>query len=258
MFLKWISVNISWDKRILALQMLCHVVGIFTLIFYFNIWYLLISIVVSNILVNMGIGLCFHRMYAHKSWKTHPIIEKILHFFGVITCMGPAINWVGTHRIHHMTADTPSDPHSPAGKPLLTKILYWFNFWEKHHVSVKHVKDLIRNPTQKFFFKNYFTIIAIWMLALYLIGGVMSLLYGFFVVTMISIHSVSWITVGAHIFGKQDYKVKDHSLNTTFMGLYLWGEGYHNNHHYKPYSPDFGQGKFDLGYEIIKLIGIPR
>jgi fatty-acid desaturase len=255
---KWLSSHISWDKRILALQMICHVMGIYTLIAYFNVWYLLAALLLSNILVNSGIGLCYHRMYAHKSWKAHPIVENILHFFGVITCMGPAINWVGTHRVHHMTADTPNDPHSPVGKPLLTKIMYWFNFWEKHHVSVNHVKDLIRKPNQKFFFRNYFKIIFAWVLFLYLLTGTLGVMYFFFVTTMFSIHSVSWITVGAHIFGKQEHTVNDYSLNTNIMGIYLWGEGYHNNHHWKPYSPDFGQGKFDLGYQIIKLIGTPR
>ena len=250
--------NLSWDKKILILQLLCHIVGIYTLVDNFNIWYLLFAIILSNLLVNLGIGLCFHRMYAHKSWKTNSFIENILHFFGVITCMGPAINWVGTHRVHHMTADTKDDPHSPVGKSLLVKILYWFNFWEKHHVRVNIVKDMIRHSNQKFFFKNYFKIIFLWTLFLYLIGGKLLLLYGFFVTTMISIHSVSWITVGAHLFGTKDYKTKDYSLNTNLMGIYLWGEGYHNNHHWKPYSPDFGQGKFDLGYKIIKILGVSK
>lgn len=246
--------TLTYGQKIQLLQLMCFIGGPLVIIFNFNLSYLLISFVASNIIVNTGIGLTYHRMYAHKSWNPKlKIIEHIFYFLGIICAMGPAINWCGTHRLHHATSDTNRDPHSPVKKTLITKIKYWFNYWEVHNVEIKYIKDLLKDKKHKFVYKNYFKIIFIYITVLYLIN-IDLFLYGFLVTTMFSLHFVSWITVGAHIFGTRDQHTKDRSLNTNIMGLFLWGEGYHNNHHWKPSSPNFGFDKFDLGYKIICLL----
>jgi len=40
----------------------------------------------------------------------------------------------------------------------------------------------------------------------------------------------------------------------------MWGEGWHNNHHYKPTSYEFGQGwkQPDIGKHLIRIIAKPE
>jgi len=193
------------------MQGLCFFGGPLIIFFHFNLTYLILSFIAANLIVNLGIGLCYHRMYAHRAWKPrNSFVEMILYFLGIISTMGPITNWAGTHRLHHATADTDKDPHSPVGKPLWKKIAYWFNYWEKHEVSPKLIKDLLRQEKHKFVHKNYFKILFTYMLILSIID-INLLLYGYFVTTMFILHSVSWITVGAHIWGKRDHDTNDKS-----------------------------------------------
>lgn len=246
--------GLSWNHKIKIMQGLCFFGGPLVLFFHFNFAYLVLSFIAANLIVNLGIGLCYHRMYAHRSWKPRSsFVEAILYFLGIICTMGPVTNWAGTHRLHHATADTDKDPHSPVGKPLWKKIAYWFNYWEKHEVSPKLIKDLLRQDKHKFVHKNYFKLLFTYIIILGIID-IELLLYGYIVTTMFILHFVSWITVGAHIWGHREHETNDKSLNTNIMGWFLWGEGYHNNHHANSSNYDFGRGKFDLGARVIEFL----
>lgn len=244
--------GISWNHKIKILQGVCFFGGPLVLFFHMNWLYFLASFIAANIIVNLGIGLCYHRMYAHGSWKPRSdFVEMILYFLGIICTMGPVTNWAATHRLHHRTADTDQDPHSPVDKSIWKRTAYWFNYWEKHNVNPRIIKDLLKDSKHKFVHNNYFKILLTYMFVLALID-IDLFLYGYVVTTMFALHFVSWITVGAHIWGDREHDTEDRSLNTKTMGWFLWGEGYHNNHHANPRSAQFGQN--DIGYRLIRWL----
>jgi len=252
--------KISWNEKIKFLQLLCFIGGPLVLLLNFNVFYLLYSIIASWFIVHIGISVGMHRCFAHCSWKPkNKFIEIIIHFLSTINVVGSSITWVGTHRLHHETADTDNDPHKIAGQPFLVKLKYWFNFWPSHRVSPLLIKDLMEDPIHKFFHRNYFKILFSYMAILALID-INLFLYGFIVTTMFSLHTISWITVGAHIIGTKQNPTLDDSRNTFIMGLFMWGEGWHNNHHYKPTSYEFGQGwkQPDIGKHLIRIIAKPE
>lgn len=249
----------SNNKKIKILQGLCFFGGPLVLLFNFNLTYLLLSWLFSWIVVHIGISVGMHRCFSHTSWQPrNRFILIVLHFLALINVVGSSIAWTGTHRQHHAYSDTDRDPHRIEGQTAWTKIKYWFNYWPTHKVELRFVKDLIRDPYHKFFHKHYFTILYAYMLALYFIH-IDLFLYGFVVATMFSLHTISWITVGAHIFGHQDHDV-DSSKNTWFMGLYMWGEGWHNNHHKAPWSYAFGWNRRqpDFGKWLIEKLAKPN
>lgn len=251
--------NLSWNARIKILQAICFIGGPLVIIFNFNLLYLFLAWLFSYLSVHIGVSLGLHRCFSHRSWiPKHKITLVILHFLSLINIVGSSITWTGTHRLHHKHADSEKDPHGVAGKTFFTKIKYWFNFWPSHPIDIKVVRDLINDPMHKFFHRNYFKILFSYI-AILLVIDVNLFLYGFVVATMFSLHTISWITVGAHIFGKQaDFKA-DTSKNTFLMGTYMWGEGWHNNHHAKPWSYEFGWNKYqpDLGKHVIRLLAEP-
>jgi hypothetical protein len=55
----------------------------------------------------------YHRGLAHRSltFRTGP--ERVLLLTGNWVTGTDAVGWVAMHRLHHLTADTPDDPHSP-------------------------------------------------------------------------------------------------------------------------------------------------
>lgn len=250
--------NLSWNFRIKALQAMCYIGGPIVLIFNWDLWYFLGAWAWHWFAGHMGVSIGLHRCFAHGSFQPrNKFVEVMLHFFAVIATVGSSITWTGTHRMHHKFADTDKDPHGIDDKDTWTRIKYWFNYWPAHLVEVKVVKDHLTDPTHKWFHRNYFKILIGWM-ALLAIIDINLFLYGYLVSTMITLHIISWITVGAHIFGHTDTDV-DSSKNTIIMGTYMWGEGWHNNHHAKPWSYEFGWNKWqpDIGKHVIRLLAAP-
>jgi stearoyl-CoA desaturase (delta-9 desaturase) len=252
--------NLSWNTKIKLLQGLCFFGGPLVLIFNWNFEYLMLSIFASWVIVHLGVSIGLHRSFSHRSWEPrNKIILVILHFLSIINIVGSTITWTGTHRLHHRYSDTDKDPHRVSEQSRWSIIKTWFNYWPSHQVSLKIVKDLTRDTYHKFFHRHYFKIIIAYMVLL-LVVDLNLFMYGFIVTTMISLHTISWITVGAHLFGHIDTDLKkDSAKNTYIMGLYMWGEGWHNNHHAKPWAYNFGWHwwQIDLGKWTIQLLGKP-
>ncbi len=61
----------------------------------------------------LGITLSFHRQLSHRSFQTPKWLEYALAYCGVLAVQGDPIEWVSSHRYHHLHTDTPLDPHSP-------------------------------------------------------------------------------------------------------------------------------------------------
>lgn len=251
--------NLSWNTRIKAIQALCYIGGPLVIIFNFNPWYLFFAWAWYWFAGHMGVSLGLHRAFAHRSWAPrNKVIAAVIHFFAVISAVGSSVTWTGTHRMHHKFSDTDKDPHRIDGSSTWTRIKYWFNYWPSHRVETKYVKDLLKDPMHRWFHRHYFKVLGGWMLLLLLIHPDL-FMYGFMVSTMFTLHTISWITVGAHIFGHTDHEC-DSSKNTAIMGTYMWGEGWHNNHHAKPWTYEFGWGakQPDIGKWMIRLLGNPE
>src|SRR5438105_8564891 len=49
----------------------------------------------------LGIGLGYHRMLSHRSFRAHPVIKFILLVLGSMALQGSSIEWAATHIKHH-------------------------------------------------------------------------------------------------------------------------------------------------------------
>lgn len=61
----------------------------------------------------MGITVGFHRLFAHRSFKTSPAVTAAFAVLGSWAAQGPILHWVSNHRRHHKWSDRSGDPHSP-------------------------------------------------------------------------------------------------------------------------------------------------
>src|SRR5438876_9339873 len=62
---------------------------------------------------SLGIGMGYHRLLTHRSYKTPKWVEYFLTVCGTLALEGGPIFWVATHRIHHQNSDREGDPHTP-------------------------------------------------------------------------------------------------------------------------------------------------
>ncbi len=62
---------------------------------------------------HVGICMGYHRLLTHRGYKVSRGLEYLLTICGTLALEGGPVAWVGTHRIHHQSADHEGDPHTP-------------------------------------------------------------------------------------------------------------------------------------------------
>src|SRR6516165_11748032 len=82
--------------------------------FFFFSWSRLAVMAILYILaINVGIGMCYHRLLTHRGYQTPKWVEYLMSIFATMSLEGGPIFWVSTHRVHHQLSDQEGDPHTP-------------------------------------------------------------------------------------------------------------------------------------------------
>jgi stearoyl-CoA desaturase (delta-9 desaturase) len=207
----------------------------------------------------IGVSLVYHRYFAHRTFRTSRAMQFVLGLYGTMTVLGGPLWWAQTHREHHRHADTPDDIHSPYYQGFIYSHCGWF-LDEKHRsVDLSAVRDLARFP-ELLWLERWSDALKLAYVALcYGAFGVVGIVWGFFVPTVITMQMVHWIQSISHsIGGYRRYPLADDSRNHWLFGILSLGEGFHHNHHCFPHSARLGLRwwEFDFGYWI--LIGLSR
>jgi len=201
-------------------------------IFYFLMGYILIS--------GLGNNVGLHRWAGHRAIELGKYSKNIVLYFSLMACQGHPIWWAAVHRgQHHKFSDTDKDSHSPInGK--------WHAFfgWELKHdpstVNYKYAVDLMRDPILIKTSKYYEAII----ITSWIIVGLFSvdlLLWMFILPTVLALHLEGMVNLFCHTnYGYRNFDTTDNSRNIFLLGLFDWGNGWHNNHHAKASAYDFG------------------
>lgn len=231
-------------------QVLFTIITIALLFFGFSIWWWMLSIFVYFLTGCLGVTVTYHRYLSHKSFKMPTALEYLFSVFAALGGTGSSIGWVMVHKSHHKYSDRDGDPHSP-------HIGGWKNMFSlyQYNVNILHVRPLLKSKFHLFLHKYYYLILAAWA-AILLCFGLNVLLFAFIVPVAIQIWTSNISNYGNHMWGYKNYDTKDNSRNTWWIALITWGEGWHNNHHAKPWSHTFKLKwwEFDISGAIIKVI----
>ena len=95
------------------------------------------------IATGMGITVGYHRYYAHVTFKTNPVIQFLVLFFGSAAFEQSALTWSSGHRDHHRYVDTALDPYS-IKKGFWYAHIGWMTLW-KQEPDYRNAKDLLKN-----------------------------------------------------------------------------------------------------------------
>jgi stearoyl-CoA desaturase (delta-9 desaturase) len=174
-----------------------------------------------------------HRLLSHRSFKTHVWFERFVSVIGVLTTVGSPLAWVAIHRQHHRAAETPEDPHSPYQ---IGNFRAWFGIWPKITLDTKLIRDMRQDKFQRALHKHYLWIIAAYVLMLFVIFGPLAIIFGYCIPASLCLHSSSAIIVIAHRHGYKTHACRDQSRNSWIANIITLGEGWHNNHHARPWA----------------------
>ena len=177
----------------------------------------------------------YHRYFSHRSYKTNPIIEHFLLFFGAIAVQGSALRWSFDHRLHHAYVDTDKDPYS-INRGFWYAHFIWF-FDRPIEIDPKLASDLMRNKRVMFQHKYYGTYTIIGNLIVISLVGL--LFHNFFAAFLFAglfrlfmLHHFTWfINSLAHTWGAKTYSKEHTAVDNYVISLLTFGEGYHFYHH---------------------------
>jgi stearoyl-CoA desaturase (delta-9 desaturase) len=96
----------------------------------------------------------------------------------------------------------------------------------------ENVRDLTRYPELVWLNKApHLPAVAV-AIALFALGGMHALIWGFFVSTVLLWHGTFTINSLSHLIGRRRYSTSDDSRNNWVLAVITMGEGWHNNHHH--------------------------
>jgi fatty-acid desaturase len=227
--------------------------------FYFLSWKNFVIMVIGNWIVgSLGVGLGYHRLLTHRSFKAPKWLEYTLTTFGTMSMQDDAMKWVATHRMHHAHTETDKDPHS-------TRPGFWWAHMEwvvkgtaqDHDEATfkKYIPDLLKDRFQVALANYYLVPIVLSGFLLYAIGGWGAVLWGVFARVVVGWHTTWFVNSLAHYSGKRPFQTKDDSTNNWFVAWLTFGEGWHNNHHAFPTSARHGLRwyQFDMNWITIRV-----
>jgi stearoyl-CoA desaturase (delta-9 desaturase) len=217
----------------------------------------LVGLAVAVYLVRMfGITAGYHRYFAHRAFKAGRVVQLALAWLGGMSAQKGALWWAAHHRDHHRWSDTPEDLHSPIQQGFLWSHAGWFLVRRYERTKLERIGDFARFPELRWLDRWHLVPPLALGAALFAIGGVPWLLWGFFVSTAVLWHGTFVINSLAHVMGRRRYETGDESRNSLILALVTLGEGWHNNHHF--YASSANQGWFwwelDPSYTALRLL----
>lgn len=210
----------------------------------------------------MSITAGYHRLWAHKTYDAHPLLQWFFAIGGAFALQNSALHWSSDHRVHHKFVDeNDKDPYS-------AKRGFWFShigwmlreYQKQQYDDYSNVRDLQKNSIVMWQHKHYLALtvatnVGIPLLLGFLTDSYLGMLLSVGVLRLVlSHHFTFFINSLAHIWGSQPYTDQNSARDNGILAFLTYGEGYHNFHHIFEY--DYRNGirwwQFDPTKWLIK------
>ncbi len=247
--------TINWRNAIMVTSF--HILAI-PILWTFS-WQNLAALLIGNWIVgSLGVGLGWHRLLTHRSFKAPKWLEYILSTFATMSMQDPPDKWIATHRMHHAFTDTDKDPHSIRPGFWWAQIgwVVWGKAQDHDEATLKkYVPDLLKDKGHVLISRFYLIPIAVSIVILFALGGWSMVVWGCFARVVFGWHTTWFVNSLAHIYGQRPHDTGDMSTNNWFVAILTFGEGWHNNHHMWPTSARHGTAwyQFDMNWIAIRI-----
>ncbi len=268
-----VTVKEGLNTGTLAIIILFHL-GAAAALFFFSWERLLVMSILYVLAINVGIGMCYHRLLTHRGYQVPKWIEYAMTVCATLALEGGPIFWVSTHRVHHQLSDQQGDPHTPREGAWWAHT-GWIFFGEALHSQPaalsRYSPDLARDRFHVWLSKWHWVPMVISGLLLvglgWAFGGPVNalgmLLWGVFLRVTLGLHATWLVNSATHLWGSRRFQTRDDSRNSWWVALLTGGEGWHNNHHAHPVSARHGLTWYEVdpnfwGIWILAKLGLAK
>jgi stearoyl-CoA desaturase (delta-9 desaturase) len=240
--------------------------GAVAALFFFSWSGLIIAVVLYVLSINVGIGMCYHRLLTHRGYSVPKWVEYGMAICATLALEGGPMFWVATHRVHHQLSDHEGDPHSPnegGWWAHIGWILCGMSMSTQTEMMARYAPDLARQPFYVKLSKYHWVPTVVLGLSLLAIGGWSWLLWGIALRITLGLHGTWLVNSATHLWGSRRFETKDMSRNSWWVALVTGGEGWHNNHHAHPVSARHGLKWYEIdpnyyGIWLLKCVGLAK
>ncbi len=243
-------------------------------LFFFSWQRLAVSAILYILAINVGIGMCYHRLLTHRGYHVPKWLEYAMTVCATLSLEGGPIFWVSTHRVHHQMSDHDGDPHTPheggwwahAGWLLVGQSLH-----SQIEALSRYSPDLRKDKFHTWMSKYHWVPITLsgvlllaggWYFGGW-VNGIAMVLWGVGLRVTLGLHATWLVNSATHMWGSRRFETKDDSRNSWWVALLTGGEGWHNNHHAHPVSARHGLRWYEIdpnfwGIWLLSKLGLAR
>ncbi|MGI4775925.1 MAG: acyl-CoA desaturase [Janthinobacterium lividum] len=261
--------KINWPVFVVLIAYPALLIGLainYNMNFYLG-WFEIILFIAGYYGSNISVGIGFHRLWSHNTYKTNKFVEFILVMISAGTLQGPVLAWASDHHKHHTYTDKEEDPHSPNKfkNPVMGFLwshIGWMLFGEGNFKQIDRVtmvklgkNKLLRWQLQYYWQIALFMTIVMPAIVGFVFGGTLIAAYaGFLFIGLgrtLQQQATFCVNSLCHFVGKRTYS-KSTAGDIWWMALFLLGENWHNFHHAFP--SDYRNGAKWYHFDVHKWI----
>lgn len=219
------------------------------------------------VLFGIGFSVGFHRGLIHRTYDAPPFVWNVLALLGTLAgCQGP----ITTYRSHSTRSFYQSRQNPPPPfdyRHGFIRSAWYFLFVLSEPPANSSIMDvpaeISHSRWMRFLDRHAATLQVVLCILLYIAGGWPLLLWGGIVRLAVTFVLYALLDYFGHRVGRVRYPNSEASTpgyNSTFLGVLMMGEGWHNNHHAVPKSAKFGHAwwEIDLGYVGLRMLAAVR
>ncbi len=257
----------------LAIIILFHA-GALAALFFFSWQRLAVMTVLYVLAINVGIGMCYHRLLTHRGYRVPKWLEYAMTVCATLSLEGGPIFWVSTHRVHHQLSDHEGDPHTPREGTWWAHA-GWLFFGQSMHAQAeglaRYSPDLTRDRFYVWLSKYHWLTIVLSAGLLFGLGwafggpvnAIAMVLWGVLLRVTLGLHATWLVNSATHLWGSRRFETRDDSRNSWWVALLTGGEGWHNNHHAHPVSARHGLTWYEIdpnfwGIWLLAKLGLAK
>ncbi|HUA99083.1 MAG TPA: fatty acid desaturase [Terracidiphilus sp.] len=257
----------------LSIIVFFHAGGLAAL-FFFNWQRLAVMAILYILAINVGIGMCYHRLLTHRGYHVPKWLEYLMSVCATLSLEGGPIFWVSTHRVHHQLSDREGDPHTPREGGWWAHA-GWLLFGQALHAQTealaRYSPDLRRDRFHVWLSKYHWLPITASGVLLFVggwifggpVNGIAMVLWGVLLRVTLGLHATWLVNSATHLWGSRRFETRDDSRNNWWVALLTGGEGWHNNHHAHPVSARHGLKWWEIdpnfwGIWLLAKLGLAR
>jgi stearoyl-CoA desaturase (delta-9 desaturase) len=207
-----------------------------------------------------GIALGYHRLLAHRSFRTPRWFRNVLATLGTLTFQVGPLLWVAIHRAHHKDTDQEGDAHASV------RGFWWshmgWTFYRRpngfeYAKSRRLITELADDAYLRFLNRHMVLVnlAAAAVTALVVRRGDV-VLWAFPVRIVVGWHLTWLINSYAHFAPIRGPKRADGIRNSAWLAFLAFGEGWHGNHHRYPGRANFALTSRQVDPAYVALRGL--